>query len=171
MLTPFLLSGNSVPIQSRYLVSRPCLDGQTQVHSWQAASRTWQETHIAKSTLSTNVTLEGIFFSQAKIRKVVQKIWQQRNAGLCDTYYSRGNYSTEKFAFWMTAHYCDFTSCYLTSTFIVPPKLSNQLWQLKKVFLLLRTRNSAKYALLSPQCNDLYKLKIAIFYCNDSWTV
>lgn len=54
--------------------------------------------------------------------------------------------------------------------FIVPTKLSNQLWQFEKV-ILLSTRNSAKYALLFPHGNDFYKLKIAIFHFNDNWAI
>lgn len=107
-----------------------------------------------------------------KRKKVVQKAWCQRNIGIHNAYYPTSNYLLEKFAF--------FDACLLLlfhmllsdqHIFIVPPKLSNQLWQLKHFFLLWCARNSAKYALLSPHGNNLYKLKIAIFHFNDNWAV
>ena len=53
--------------------------------------------------------------------------------------------------------------------FIALPKMSNQLWQLKHFFLLLCAWNLSKYALLLSHGNDLYKLKIPIFFFNDNW--
>lgn len=83
----------------------PFLDQQPPVYSWKL--HVIRNPHIEKYLLlSTHKYHIWLYISlRVKMRKVVQKIWHQRNAGIRDAYYSRGNYFTEKFAFWMTAHY------------------------------------------------------------------
>ena len=118
------------------VISSPCSMDKYRF-TWQVADCFWQEIHSEKHlhlSLSKYYTWLDVSF-RYKRRKVVQKIWCQRNIGILDAHYLRSNYFIEKFAFLMFAHYLLFYKLLSDQhIFIAFPKKSNQLWQLKHFF-------------------------------------
>lgn len=104
ILDAFLLPGHFMGLQ--LVISHPCSMDKYRF-TWQVADCFWQEIHSEKHlhlSLSKYYTWLDVSF-RYKRRKVVQKIWCQRNIGIFDAHYLRSNYFIEKFAFLMFAHY------------------------------------------------------------------